>query len=61
MASRVVKYLPLNTGDIRTTKGPGEWAGIDNVTLAAAGFIHYEYLGEELLQRREKKELKPLP
>lgn len=62
MASGVVKYLPLNTVDIKTTKGPEEWARIDNVTLAAAGFIHYKYLYKELLQSREKKKkLKPLP
>lgn len=55
MVSRVVKYLPLTTVDIRTTKGPGEWARIDNVTVTAAGFIHCEYLDKELLQRRGKK------
>lgn len=57
MAGRAVKYLPLSTGDVRTTKGPGEWARIDNVTISAAGFIHYKYLDQELLQRREKKQL----
>lgn len=60
MASRVVKYLPLHTVDIRTAKGPEEWAGIDNVPLTTAGFIHQKYLDKELLQKREKKKLKPL-
>jgi len=60
MASGAVKYLPLNTVDIRTTKGPEEWARIDNATLTAVGFIHWKYLDKELLQRREKKQLKPL-
>lgn len=61
MASGVVKYLPLHTVDMRTIKGPEEWAGIDNVTRTAAGFIHYKYLDKELLQRRGEKQVKPLP
>lgn len=60
MASRVVKYLPLDTADIGTTKGPEDWARIDNATLTAAGFIHYKYLDKELLQRKEKKQMKLL-
>lgn len=55
MASRVVKYLPLDTVDIRTTKGPEEWARIGNATLTAAGFIHYSCLDKELLPSRGKK------
>lgn len=57
MASRVVKYLPLDTVDIRTTKGPEEWARIGNATLTAAGFIHYSCLDKELLPSRGKKKI----